>query len=173
MKIVDVPMSILTLLSMADAGATGGAWGPPEDLQHSLLPVPPFDPGMLPDAIRPWVEDIAHRMQCPIDFAAVGAMTMLGSIIGTACGIRPKQKDNWLEVPNLWGAVVGRPGGRKSPAVSAAMKPLHALDREAQDIYRSALRAHEHAKLTKKVALDVAKKALTKNNSVPTDTQIK
>jgi len=54
-------------------------------------------------------------MQCPIDFVAVAAVTMLGSVIGTGCAIRPKQKDDWVVVPNIWGAVVGRPGGRKSP----------------------------------------------------------
>src|SRR5664279_5268835 len=98
MKIIDVPLSILNLLSMADAGAAGGVWGQPEDLQHSLLPVPPFDPAMLPDAIRPWVEDIAHRMQCPIDFVATAMLTMFGSVIGTSCAIRPKQNDPWIVV---------------------------------------------------------------------------
>lgn len=172
MKIVDVPASILNLLSMAEACGAAHPWGQPEDIKHSALPVPPFDLAMLPDAIRPWVEDIAHRMQCPIDFVAVAAVTMLGSVIGTGCGIRPKQKDNWLEVPNLWGAVVGRPGGRKSPAISAAMKPLHVLDREAQDTHRAALRVHEQSKLRKKMELDISKKALTKNGAVPTDAQM-
>jgi Protein of unknown function (DUF3987) len=171
MKIVDVPVSILSLLALADAGNVGGAWGVPDNLQHSLLPVPPFDPAMLPDAVRPWVEDIAHRMQCPIDFVAVAAMTMLGSVIGTGCGIRPKQKDNWLEVPNLWGAAVGRPGKLKSPAIDAAMKPLRALDHEAREAHRSTQQVYELAKLTKKMKLGLRKKNIGKD-SLPTDDEI-
>jgi len=41
MKIVDVPMSILTLLSMADAGATAGAWGHPRTFSTRSRPCRP------------------------------------------------------------------------------------------------------------------------------------
>jgi hypothetical protein len=170
MKIIDVPKSILDLIAMADYGTAD--WGVPEDLDHSLSPVPCFDPAMLPAAIRPWVEDIAHRMQCPIDFVAAAAVTMLGSVIGTACGIRPKQNDNWTVVPNIWGAAIGRPGRLKSPAISAAMKPLHALDREAQESHRSALQAHDQELLRRKLKSDILKKTYAKKTTDPTDAEI-
>jgi putative DNA primase/helicase len=90
MKIIDIPQDILTLLTRTERTCN---WGIPEEIAHSLRPVASFDPALLPDALRPWVEDIAHRMQCPIDFVAVAATATIASIIGTACGIHPKQKD--------------------------------------------------------------------------------
>jgi hypothetical protein len=50
------------------------AWPEPTPLPDALPPVQPFDPDLLPDALRGWVTDIAHRMQCPPDFPAVGAV---------------------------------------------------------------------------------------------------
>lgn len=107
-------------------------WPRPEPLPDALPAVAPFDPRLLPDAFRPWIEDIAERMQCPPDFPAVGAMVAVASLIGRRIGIHPKTRDDWLEVPNLWGAVVGRPGVMKSPALAEAMKPLRRLAAEAQ-----------------------------------------
>lgn len=171
MKIIDVPKPILDLLSMA-AADSAAEWGTPEQLQRALLPVPSFDLNMLPDALRPWVLDIAHRMQCPIDFVAVAAVAMLGSVIGSACGIRPKQKDDWTEVPNLWGAAVGRPGRMKTPAISAAMAPVRALDRTARDEHSSAMQVHEQEKFARKLKLDLAKKAMSNAKLPPTDAEL-
>jgi hypothetical protein len=54
-----------------------------------------------------------------------------GSLIGRKLGIHPKRQDDWLAVPNLWGAVVGRPSLMKSPALAEVMKPLSRLIAEA------------------------------------------
>ena len=60
-------------------------------------------------------------MQCPIEFLAVGAMVAAGSVVGNRIGVQPKKHDTgWIEVPNLWGAVVGRPGVMKSPCARAS-----------------------------------------------------
>jgi len=170
MKIIDVPKFILDLLAMADGEED---WGTPEPINQSLLPVPRFAADMLPDALRPWVEDIAHRRQCPIDYVAVAALVMVGSVIGTACSIRPKQKDNWTVVPNLWGAAIGRPSRRKSPAIAAAMKPLHLLDYEAREDHDAALLVHDQEKMMRKLKSDMTKKALAKQSTLPTDAEIK
>ena len=81
----------------------------PEPLP-SLPDVLPFDYSYLPDALRGYVKDISERMQCPPDFAAVGVLVMMGSIIGRKVSIRPKRKDDWTVILNLWGAVVGNSG---------------------------------------------------------------
>ncbi|NLZ17217.1 MAG: DUF3987 domain-containing protein [Desulfobulbaceae bacterium] len=88
-------------------------------------------PELLPDNLAPWVKDIAERMQCPMDFVAVGAMVNLAAVIGRKVGIRPKDKDNWTEVPNLWGLIVARPGELKTPALEATSGPLKKLEAEA------------------------------------------
>lgn len=74
---------------------------------------------MLPNALANWVADVSHRMQCPPEFAAVSVLTVLASIVGTQVVVKPKQNDNWMVVPNLWGALVGEPSTKKSPAISA------------------------------------------------------
>ena len=68
-----------------------------------------WTPPMLPDAFVPWLQDISDRMQVPLDFVGVPAMTAIGSIVGCKIGIRPKQFDDWTEVPNFWSAIIARP----------------------------------------------------------------
>jgi putative DNA primase/helicase len=112
----------------------GNDWPEPTPLPDALPPVMPFDADLLPVALRAWVMDIAHRMQCPADFPAVAALVAISSLIGARAVVQPKAKDDWQVVPNLWGAVVGRPGVKKSPAMSEALRPLNRL--QANEIER-------------------------------------
>ena len=41
-----------------------------------------FNPEWLPEPLRDWVKDIAHRMQSPIDYPAIGAMVAYSAIAG-------------------------------------------------------------------------------------------
>jgi putative DNA primase/helicase len=68
-------------------------------------------------------------------------MVALSSLIGARAVIQPKEKDDWQVVPNLWGAVVGRPGVKKSPALNEALKPLRQL--EADEIKKWQIEHHE------------------------------
>ena len=81
-------------------------WQEPQSLPADMPPVPPFNFECLPDTLRPWIEDISERMQCPPDFPAVGAMIALGSLVGRKVGIRPKRHDDWLEIPNCGAALL-------------------------------------------------------------------
>ncbi|MFZ2391673.1 DUF3987 domain-containing protein [Rhodoferax sp.] len=116
-------------IHLSDAGAIGqiDLWPEPTPLPNALPPVDPFDAELLPVALRGWVMDIAHRMQCPPDFPAVAALVALSSLIGARAVIQPKAKDDWLVVPNLWGNLVGRAGVKKSPALGEALRPLNRL----------------------------------------------
>jgi len=137
-----------------DAAAVSGAagaddWPEPTPLPNALPPVDAFDAELLPVALRAWVMDIAHRMQCPADFPAVAALVALSSLIGARAVIQPKARDDWQVVPNLWGAVVGRPGVKKSPALSEALKPLHRLQAAEFELHKA---AHDAWELDCKVA---------------------
>ncbi len=112
-------------------------WSEPTALPSALPPVATFEPDLLPEALRGWVMDIAHRMQCPADFPAVTALVSISSLIGARAVVQPKARDDWQVVPNLWGAVVGRPGVKKSPAMSEALRPLNRL--QANEIESSQL----------------------------------
>ncbi|MGH8239627.1 MAG: DUF3987 domain-containing protein, partial [Steroidobacteraceae bacterium] len=96
-------------------------------LPEGLPPVEPFDGELLPPLLRRYVSDITERMQCPPDFPAVALMTVLSSMIGRRCALRPKRLDDRTVVPNLWGIVIGRPGLMKSPPMQEVMQPLQVL----------------------------------------------
>lgn len=123
---------------VANSVPNGAAWREPRAIQAPLRPVPAFDPHtQLPEALRAWVMDEADRMPCPPDFVAAGALVALGSIIGARCAIKPKSRDPWLIVPNLWGGIVGLPSAKKSPAIGAALKPLDRLIARAMEAYKA------------------------------------
>ena len=112
---------------LAQAASESHEWPEPTPLPNALPAVAGFESGLLPNALRPWVCDIAYRMQCPPDFVAVGALVGLSSLIGARAVIQPKERDNWQVVPNLWGLVVGRPGVKKSPALGEVLWPIKKL----------------------------------------------
>ena len=136
-------------LEDADTAGDANAWDAPQPLPDALPPVAPFEPELLPDALRGWIVDIAERMQCPPDFPAVGAIVALSSLIGARAVVAAKQHDDWRVVPNLWGVVVGRPGVMKSPALGEVMKPLHRLEAGEREQHQA---AHEAWELDCKVA---------------------
>jgi putative DNA primase/helicase len=133
-------------------GAKPHEWRQPQPLPGGLPDVPSFSAELLPVAFRPWVMDVAERMQCPPDYPAVGVMVAAGSLIGRQLTIRPKQRDDWTVVPNLWGMIVGRPSLLKSPALHEAMRPLLAMEAEAAERYRQALADWEAGQVVAKEA---------------------
>lgn len=141
---------------------------PPEPLPE-LPGVLSFDYDYLPGGLRGFVRDISERMQCPPDFAAVGAFVMMATIIGRKVGIRPMRRNDWTVIPNLWGAVVGNSGVMKSPTLSAALSPVKKLQAREYEVFNAAMALYaeqaEITKLQKTVKKAEAKKTLTKNNS--------
>jgi putative DNA primase/helicase len=137
------------------------AWGDPQPIPDDLLPVLPFDYGWLPEAFRGFVADVAERMQCPADFPAVAMMVALAGVVGKKIGIRPKRHDDWLVVANLWGAVVGRPGIMKTPAIRQPMKFLHRLQGESKKRHEQEMRDYEDRRLVAEAQKEAKKKAVT------------
>ncbi|MEN9438537.1 MAG: hypothetical protein RIR09_3192 [Pseudomonadota bacterium] len=127
----------------------GSAWPDPMPLPDALPPVQGFDADLLPVALRAWGMDIAHRMQCPPDFPAVAALVAISSLIGARAVVQPKARDDWQVVPNLWGMTVGRPGVKKSPALSETLRPLNRLQQGEFEQWQV---AHEAWTLDCKVA---------------------
>ncbi|HET7321431.1 MAG TPA: DUF3987 domain-containing protein, partial [Longimicrobiaceae bacterium] len=115
-------------------------WGEPRDIPSGLAPVAPFDPRLLPEALRPWIEDVAERIGCPPDFPATAATVALAAVVGGRVCIRPQRRDDWTVTPNLWGAAIGRPGVLKSPAVTEALRPLKRLEVAAADQHAEELK---------------------------------
>ena len=156
-----IARSVSRYPSNAEQGTPADAepitWAKPQPLPEGLPDVPRFDADLLPDALRPWLLDIANRMQCPLDYPAVGAMVALGAVVGQRLRIRPKRQDNWQEAPNLWGGIIGRPGAMKSPALGEALKPLKAI--EGRALEKAKADAAKHA--IEAMELKAREKALT------------
>lgn len=145
-------------------------WPDPEPLPLGLSPVPAMQADLLPDPFVPWLTDIAERMQCPLDYPAVGALVTLAAIVGNQIAIRPKRHDDWTVIPNLFGAVVGRPGVLKSPALEEALKPLKRLALEAREEHRQAMKDWEIDRITADAKRDKLKDDIKK--SVKSDQEV-
>ena len=115
----------------------------PVALPAGLSPVAPFDPSFLPNSVSPFVLDIATRMQIPPDYVGIAVMIALGSVLGRHAALR--MSNGWFEHANLWGAIVGRPGDKKSPAIEEALAMLSNLEAEAKKASEPARAAYERA----------------------------
>jgi hypothetical protein len=137
-----VPDSVLDALAYSQREAPG-EWPEPEPIRTELLPVERLPVEIIPEPYRAWNFDIANRMGCPLDFPAAGAIVVTSSIIGAGCGMKPKQRDDWLIIPNVWGALIGEPGvTMKSPALGEIMRPLDRLIARAREDHERASRAY-------------------------------
>lgn len=116
-------------------------WKTPEPISSSLPPVEAFVPGLLPPALRGYVFDVAERQQSVPDFVAVAALCGLAALIGNRVRVAPKQNDDWLVVPNLWGAIVGAPSAMKSPAMKSALGPVFGLEEEMRKDWEADVKA--------------------------------
>jgi len=132
------------------------AWEEPVSLPEGLPPVARLVPSMVPKPLRGWLVDVSERMQIPLDFVAAAAIVVAGALVGRRVGIYPKRYDDWLVIPNLWGAVVGRPSLMKSPALAEVMKPLSRLVAEAYEEYQEKKQPYE----TEVMVADATKAAL-------------
>jgi hypothetical protein len=135
----------------------------PQALPSSLAPVMAFDDAWMPETLRPWLVDIAERMQCPADFPAAAAMTALSSVIGRRVAIQAKEHDTgWTEHCNLWGLVVGDPGSLKSPTLQAALRPLRRMEAESVRKHQEAEQGRKTELVKTKMMRDAAAKEAAK-----------
>jgi putative DNA primase/helicase len=145
----------------------GSSWDEPIPLPASKPKVEPFSPLFLPEALRPWIEDISDRLQCPPEYPAICAMTGIGSLLAAKVVIRPQAFTDWEEASNVWGLLIGRPGMLKSPAARAALAPLKRLEARAVDQNKADLLAYKQQsklyKLKETVAEQKFKEEFRKN----------
>lgn len=135
-------------------------WPTPKPITAELKPVPEFDSEkLLPPVLRRWCMDEAERMPCPPDFVGTAAVVAIGSIIGARCAIKPKARDSWQIVPNIWGGIVGDPSAKKSPAWGAAMRPLDRMVAEAAEVYAAEMADFE----TQKMVFEAKREAIEKS----------
>lgn len=116
-QIIDLSMQPVSISSSEE-------WEELKPWPNPLKSVMKFDLDFLPQKLQPFISDVAERLQCPIDFPAAALIVVLSSALGRRLGIKPKQRDNWIVIPNLWGMVIGRPSIMKTPAMKQPMNLL-------------------------------------------------
>src|SRR5262249_50530601 len=97
-----------------------------------------------------------------LEYPTAAALVALASLAGRKVGIRPKRHDDWLVVPNLWGAIVGPPGIQKTPPTEEAMRPLRRLVADAQRAHQEAMRTYTLDAVVAKARQEAAKDQLKK-----------
>jgi putative DNA primase/helicase len=147
-------------------------WPAPEPLGGELPIVQAFDLKLLPEALRPLVEDTAERMQVPLDFPAVAAVLSLAAVTGGRALMLPKDQDpTWVVVPNLWGGIVALPGFMKTPAIDAVTCPLDKIEerwrREYEETKKQYERDKELADLRASAWKEQCKTAFKKGDTAP------
>jgi putative DNA primase/helicase len=155
-------------------------WDDPEDLGCELPPVSAFDLQLLPESLRPWVEDVADRMQVPVDFPATAALAALAGVCNRRAEIQPKAYDSsWKVVPNLWSALIGPPGDMKTPTIQTITDPARGIETDWRNAYENEMRAYEKDQeiaeldiLAWKIDYQRAKKAKTNPPSKPESSSI-
>jgi Protein of unknown function (DUF3987) len=114
-----------------------GTWPSRGQLPLKSPAVPSLPAEMVPAALRTWLTDTALRASIPLEYVACPAVAALGAVVGRSIGVRPERYDNWLVVPNLWGAIIGPPGSMKSAAVNEGLRPLNRLAGRAREAFES------------------------------------
>ncbi|NVJ90894.1 MAG: DUF3987 domain-containing protein [Methylocystaceae bacterium] len=108
----------------------------PVPLTKNQRPVGKLTADMLPPVLDAFSDDVAERVQCPKDYVAVAAITVLGTVLAGKTGIKPKGNDDWVVRPNMWGVIIGPPSVRKSPSMSAALAPLTDIEKKERLLQR-------------------------------------
>ena len=134
----------------------------PEALPSPLPSVPQFQPSLLPESVRKWCMDSAEGLSVPLDFTAIPAIVALAGALGRVVGVSMKRHESWIELPILWGFVVGRPSSGKSPALNPARRMLERLASDERKGHEAAMRAHEVRALIADASRMNTKKTLMK-----------
>jgi hypothetical protein len=105
------------------------------------IAVPDFPLHILPDDVRRYVEQAATLTAVPVEMVAAPFLAYTGGLLGNRLFLRMHAL--WDAYPGLTLAVVAPPGSGKTPALTAASKPLRRLQQEAGAKYRKQREQYE------------------------------
>ena len=95
-----------------------------------------FPTQVLPASMRGLVLSGAQAIGVPAEFIGVPLLVLAGAVIGNAWEI--EVKGGWYEGPNLYAAIVGDPGAKKTPALKLALRAIHLIQERLYGEYRAA-----------------------------------
>ncbi|MCA1653677.1 MAG: DUF3987 domain-containing protein [Sphingomicrobium sp.] len=74
--------------------------------------------------------DMAQGAGSPVDYVAVGYLSVVASLIGGKRKVKPYADADWTEPCILWTGLVGDPSSNKSPALDRATNPLRDMEKD-------------------------------------------
>jgi Protein of unknown function (DUF3987)/Bifunctional DNA primase/polymerase, N-terminal len=104
---------------------------PPLDIfgDTALAGVPVFPLDALPDALADFVRDRAERLGVDPALIAMPALAVCAAVLDDRHVIQVRQYDDqWTESARLWIAIIEEPGGKKTPAIHAALAPAQDIE---------------------------------------------
>lgn len=127
-------------------------------LPDGISPVAPFTADLLPEAVRPYVMEVARKNGIAPDYPAAAMVAALGAVIGRRVGIYPTPGKAARVVPTLWAALLyDHPLAMESPAIPQILEPLTLLAADAHAEFVEKQRAHQ----VRQAAYDAARNAWT------------
>ena len=112
-----------------------------------------FPAYVFPDRAQMWIREMSEAFY--VHPGVAGSMLLGVTSIASRGKFKVKRHENHLEICTLYLIILMSSGKLKSPMIEAAMKPVHALEKEAQDIYHNDQRKNS-------IERDLYKKAIAK-----------
>src|SRR5262249_30222260 len=139
-----------------DFGNLRGKPGKSVDVDAQDLPPapPPYIPpplALFPLQLQEYVHAAAESLNVDVSYIFLPLLSALGTAIGNSRSIVLKR--GFIQPPNIWTAIIGRSGSRKSPSIETACfaiaeheRELDRQNREAREIHSDELAQWESQK---------------------------
>lgn len=120
------------------------AWTTPVPLAfRKKRELPALDALLIPSALVKYCEDVAFRMQAPIEYVIVTLLVSFAAVLGNRLVIYAKRRDNWRVTVTLWAMIVGEPGKLKTPLVNEVTQFIRAIEKIFQNEYAEQKQTYE------------------------------
>lgn len=108
-------------------------WSEPLDI-YTELQAPPVKMEQLPDPIAAWIDDVSGVIGVDPSMLALPAIVACASMLHDGIQLQPEANNpGWRESARLWGALVGDPSSKKSPAMSKVLGIVKKIDAECHE----------------------------------------
>ena len=165
-------MTAATIKSRLDDAEVVSIWTAPDMSilnlgRRAAVPMPKDIFGAAWDTVL----EVAEVTSTEPDYAGLAYLACCASLIGGKRRIRPHATSNWTEPPILWCVALGDPSSRKSSPLEMMTRPLWAIQQDAQEDHKEALRSWnaevERSKAEKIIWQEGIKKASKAGGQTP------
>ena len=134
-------MNATALRARYDKADEASAWPVPDmTILGGGRTTPPVIPTEMFGNLWPLINDLAAGAGAPVDYVALGMLSVAASLIGGKRRVQPfATAAQWAEPCILWVGLVGDPSSNKSPAIDAAVAPLPIMEGDHAETHKTKL----------------------------------